>query len=85
MAKAKTFYKNSLLDSAYGTGIVDLLAKQIAADTIISPLKAADAVDAVTTADVKQVSTGECELLAKLVTIVCSKWEKWNEQRCFRK
>ncbi|KAK7590644.1 hypothetical protein V9T40_002257 [Parthenolecanium corni] len=56
VAKAKTFYKNSLLDSAYGTGIVDLLAKQIAADTIISPLKAADAVDAVTTADVKQAA-----------------------------
>lgn len=58
VAKAKAFYKTSLLNGAEGTGIVDLLAKQVAADNVISPLLAASAVDAVTTADVKQVSAG---------------------------
>ena len=58
VAKAKAFYKTSLLNVAEGTGIVDLLAKQVAADNVISPLLAASAVDAVTTADVKQVSAG---------------------------
>lgn len=56
VVKAKAYYKSSLLGSADGTGIVDLLAKQVAADTVISPLKTAAAVDAVTTAEVKQAA-----------------------------
>ncbi len=59
VARAKAQLKNDYLSNAYSLNIVDLLAKQINLDSIVSPLQFAAAVDAVNTADVKQVRISE--------------------------
>lgn len=55
VARAKGQLKAVIGLSADGSSVVDVLASQVAVDSIITPLQLIAAIDSVTTADVKQV------------------------------